>query len=74
MRRLGAIAGVLVCFRDQMATVENQRGRELWSDAFKQYPIIQGFSIDDMLAGERPNLPPTWGLRHGGKTSALNLR
>ena len=73
VRRLGAIAGILVCFKDQMGTVENQRGQELWSDAYKQYPVIQGFSIEDLLAGERPNLPPTWGLRHGGRTSAVGL-
>ncbi len=73
VRRLGAIAGILVCFADQMSTVENQRSQDLWSDAYKQYPVIQGFSIEDLISGERPNLPPTWGLRHGGKTSALDL-
>ena len=73
VRRLGAIAGIMVCFRDQMGTVENQRGKELWSDAYQQYPVIQGFSIERMISGERPNLPPTWGLKHGGKTSAVNM-
>ncbi len=73
VRRLGAVAGIMVCFRDQMATVENQRGKALWSDAYKQYPVIQGFSIEDLLADARPNLPPTWGYRHGGKTSAPQL-
>ena len=73
VRRLGAVAGIMVCFRDQMTTVENQRGKALWSDAYKQYPVIQGFSIEDLLADERPNLPPTWGYRHGGKTSAPQL-
>ena len=73
VRRLGAVAGIMVCFRDQMGTVENQRGKALWSDAYKQYPVIQGFSIEDLLADARPNLPPTWGYRHGGKTSALQL-
>ena len=73
VRRLGAIAGIMVCFRDQMGTVENQRSKELWSDAYQQYPVIQGFSIESMISGERPNLPPTWGLKHGGKTSAVNM-
>ena len=73
VRRLGAIAGILVCFKDQMTTVENQRDKATWSDAYKQYPVIQGFSIEDLLAGSRPNLPPTWGLKHGGRTSAVDL-
>ena len=68
--RLGAIAGIMVCFRDQLGKVENQRSRALWSDAYKQYPVIQGFSIEGLLADERPNLPPTWGFKHGGRTSA----
>ncbi len=73
VRRLGAVAGIMVCFRDQLGTVENQRSKELWADAYKQYPVIQGFSIEDMLADQRPNLPPTWGYKHGGKTSAPQL-
>lgn len=73
VRRLGAIAGIMVCFRDQIGTVENQRSKDTWSDAYKQYPVIQGFAIEDMLSGVRPNLPPTWGLKHGGKTSAIGL-
>lgn len=73
VRRLGAVAGIMVCFRDQMGTVENQRSKELWADAYQQYPVIQGFSIEDMLADQRPNLPPTWGYKHGGKTSAPHL-
>lgn len=73
VRRLGAVAGIMVCFRDQMGTVENQRSKAIWSDAYKQYPVIQGFSIEDLLADERPNLPPTYGYKHGGKTSAVQL-
>ena len=73
VRRLGAVAGIMVCFGDQMGTVQNQRGREQWADAYKQYPVIQGFSVEQLLADERPNLPPTWGFRHGGKTSAPQL-
>ncbi len=73
VRRLGAVAGVMVCFRDQLGTVENQRSKELWADAYEQYPVIQGFSIEQMLADEKPKLPPTWGYKHGGKTSAQPL-
>ena len=63
----------MVCFREQLGTVENQRSKELWADAYKRYPVIQGFSIDQLLADEKPNLPPTWGFKHGGKTSAPQL-
>ena len=73
VRRLGAIAGIMVCFRDQMSTVDNQRSKDMWSDAYKQYPVIQGFSIEDLLDDQRPNLPPTYGYKHGGKTSAVQL-
>ena len=73
VRRLNAVAGILVCFADQMGTVENQRSKEMWSDAYKEYPVIQGFSIESLLADERPNLPPTYGYRHGGKTTAVKM-
>ena len=63
----------MVCFRDQLGTVENQRSKELWANAYEQYPVIQGFSIEQMLADEKPKLPPTWGYKHGGKTSAQPL-
>ena len=53
-----ATAGILVCFRDQMATVENNRSMETFSDvANKKYPVIQGLSVEDMLQGDSPNLP-----------------
>ena len=73
VRRLGAIAGILVCFQDQLSTVENQRSKEQWADAYNRYPVIQGFSIEDLLAGRKPDMPPTYGYRHRGKTSALQL-
>lgn len=74
VRRLGAVAGILVCFADQLGTVENQRSEEMWSDAYQQYPFIQGYSIAQLLAGEKPNMPPTYGYRHGGRTSAFQLK
>lgn len=74
VRRLGAVAGILVCFADQLRTVENQRSEEMWSDAYQPYPVIQGFSIERLLAGEKPNMPPTYGYRHGGRTQAFQLK
>lgn len=70
VRRVEAIAGVLVCFEDQMGTVENQRSRETWSDDYNAYPVIQGFSIERMLDNERPDLPPMLGKRRGGRIVA----
>lgn len=74
VRRLGAVAGIMVCFADQLRTVENQRSEEMWSDAYQQYPFIQGFSITQLLAGEKPNMPPPYGYRHGGRTQAFQLK
>ena len=73
VRRLGAIAGIMVCFDEQLATVENQRGDETWSDAYAEYPFIQGFSIESLLADKKPDMPPTYGYRHGGRTGAMGL-
>ena len=70
VRRTGSVAGILVCFEDQLGTVENQRSREVWSDASGSYPVIQGFSIKDLLSGKRPALPPQYGRRRGGRISA----
>ena len=66
----GAVAGVLVCFEDQMGTVENQRSGKTWSDDHGTYPYIQGFSVEDMLEGGSPILPRLWGRRHGGRITA----
>ncbi len=53
----GASAGVMVCFKKHMRTVENQRFRGEFSDTFGSYPVIQGFSIEDLLANKKPDLP-----------------
>ena len=70
VRRTGSVAGILVCFADQLGTVENQRSREVWSDASGSYPVIQGFSVKDLLDGKRPALPPQYGRRRGGRINA----
>lgn len=70
VRDVEAIAGVLVCFNDQMGTVENQRSRDTWSDDYNTYPEIQGFSIERMLDNDRPDLPPMLGKRRGGRIVA----
>ena len=71
VRRLDAVAGVMVCFEDQMNTVENQRSREVWSDDTGTYPFIQGYSVGDLLQDKRLNLPSRYGRKRGGRMSAL---
>ena len=70
VRRRGSIAGIMLCFEQQMGTVENQRSRDMWHDDSGTYPFIQGFSIEDLLAGKRPLLPPRYGIIRGGRISA----
>ena len=70
VRRTGSVAGIMVCFSDQLGTVENQRSRDVWSDASGSYPVIQGFSIEELLGGKRPLLPPQYGRRRGARISA----
>lgn len=70
VRRTGSVAGIMVCFEDQMSTVDNQRSRDVWSDASGMYPVIQGFSIEDLLDGRRPILPPQYGRRRGARITA----
>ena len=63
--RLGVTAGVLVCFAQYMRTVENQRSRDAFTDVFGSYPIIQGYSVENLLANEPLDLP-TYGRRRQG--------
>ena len=55
----GAKAGVIVCFEKYMATVENNRSRETFTDDsdMSPYPVIQGFSVERLLSNKRLNLP-----------------
>ena len=70
VRRVGAVAGVMVCFSNQMGTVENQRSRETWDGGFdKLYPVIQGYSIADLLEDKPLDLPPQYGRKRGGRMS-----
>ncbi len=57
VKQTGATAGIMVCFADQMRTVENNCIRELYSDDAGDYPVIQGYSIEDLLAHQPLNLP-----------------
>ena len=68
--RFGATAGVMVCFNRYMRTVENQRVRATFSDDSGTYPVIQGLSIEDLLADKRPDLPLYGYRRQGGRVSA----
>ena len=68
--RLGVTAGVMVCFERYMRTVENQRSRDTFADVFGNYPIIQGYSIENLLANAPLDLP-TYGHRRKG--GLLNL-
>ena len=62
VNRLGATAGVFVCFNRYMKTVENQRGNALFSDDVNNYPVIQGYSVEDLLAHKPLDLPPHKGV------------
>ena len=57
VRRSGASAGVMACFRDQMQTVENQRGGDTFRDDTGTYPFIQGYSVEDLLDNRPLDLP-----------------
>ena len=58
----GATAGVMVCFDEYMQTVENQRSKAVFGDDMNTYPVIQGFSVENLLSGNRLDLP-TYGQR-----------
>ena len=63
--RLGLTAGVLVCFGQYMSTVENQRSHDTFDDVFGSYPVIQGYSVEDLLQNKPLDLP-TYGRRRQG--------
>ena len=67
--RFGATAGVFVCFGRFMRTVENQRGVNTFRDDSGIYPVIQGFSVEELLADKRPDLPLYGYRRQGGRIS-----
>ena len=63
----GATAGVMVCFNRYMGTVENQRSKATFRDDSGAYPVIQGLSVEDLLADKRPDLPLYGRRRMGGR-------
>ncbi len=63
--RLDVTAGVMVCFERYMRTVENQRSRDTFADVFGSYPVIQGYSVENLLANAPLDLP-TYGRRRQG--------
>ena len=68
--RLGVTAGVMVCFGQYMRTVDNQRSRDTFEDSFGSYPVIQGYSVENLLANAPLDLP-TYGRKRKG--ALLNL-
>ena len=70
VRRYEATAGVLVCFSDQLGTVENQRVKATFSDAWGSYPVIQGFSVESLLGDEQLDLP-LYGYKRRGAMLGL---
>jgi len=70
VRRYEATAGVLVCFGDQLGTVENQRVKATFSDAWGSYPVIQGFSVESLL-GDDPLDLPLYGYKRRGAMLGL---
>ena len=68
-----ATAGVIVCFSERMRTVENQRSSETFSDDSGTYPVIQGFSVEDLLANKWPDLPLYGRRRERGLISAIGV-
>lgn len=73
VRRLEAVAGIMVCFENQMGTVNNQRSQETWSDDYETYPVIQGYSVEALLDDRPLQLPRRYGNRRGGKISSMPL-
>ena len=58
VRRFDAKAGVIICFKDQMPTVENNRNKDTFTDLTnRSFPFVQGLSVEDMLENRMPNLP-----------------
>ena len=72
VERFGATAGVMVFFRQHMRTVENQRSGDTFTDDMGAYPVIQGLSVEDLLADKRPDLPLYGYRRTGGRLAPLD--
>ena len=70
VRRYEATAGVMVCFADQLGTVENQRVKATFSDAWGSYPVVQGFSVESLLSDGQLDLP-LYGYKRRGAMLGL---
>ena len=57
VRQTNAKCGVFICFDRYMQTVENNREKGTITDALGDFPFIQGFSVERLISGDRPNLP-----------------
>ena len=57
VKEKNATAGVFVCFEKYMKTVNNNKAVGFFQDSFGKYPMIQGFSIEQLLNNEKPKLP-----------------
>ena len=51
-------AGIMVCFEMYMRTVNNNRKKDTFRDVTGIYPVIQGFSIEELMNNKKPKLPP----------------
>ena len=60
----------MVCFDQYMTTVDNQRSKDTFSDALGTYPVIQGYSVENLLADAPLNLPLYGFKRQGALLSA----
>ena len=67
VERFDATAGVMVCFNRHMRTVENQRSKATFADDSGAYPVIQGYSVEDLLDGKALDLPLYGYRRTGGR-------
>ena len=45
-----------------MQTVENNRGKALFGGDVNTYPVIQGYSVEDLLVHKPLDLPPHKGV------------
>ena len=69
--RFNATAGVMVCFNRYMRTVENQRAKTTFKDDVDSYPVIQGYSVEDLLADKPLDLPLYGRKRKGGLIASM---
>ena len=58
VKKFDATAGIFVCFEKYMNTVENEKITDTFKDLTGTYPVIQGFSVEQLLNNEKPLLPP----------------